>query len=972
MQQNTTFELEQNRRIEALNLEISSYRHTATGARHLHFSAEDNNNVFLVGFPTIPTDSTGVAHILEHTVLCGSRRFPVRDPFFMMIRRSLNTFMNAFTSSDWTAYPFATQNAKDFDNLLKVYLDAAFFPNLDYLDFLQEGHRMEFVDNDPSKPLEYKGVVFNEMKGALSSPVSRLWQDLQSHLFPTLTYHHNSGGDPREIPNLTHDQLKAFHARHYHPSNAIFMTYGNLDPVNHQSRFEEWVLSAFGQAGYDIRVGNEIHLSEPVRVQTCYPIAADETIQRKTHIVLGWLLGQTNNVESTLTQQLISDILLENSASPLRYALETSDLGIAPSPLCGFEDSMKQGVFACGLEGSDPDKTDQVESLVLNTLQRVAEEGVSLEHAESILHQLEFSQREVTGGGMPYGLQLMLKALPAVLHQGDPVAMLDIAPVLKKLGQQIRDPNFVKNEVRSLLENSHRVCLTMSPDPEMGTRQDLEEKQHLEKVRATMTDEEIKTILEQSEALNQRQQSVDDPDILPKLERSDIPASIQFPKEETTIHAMNSIHWYHTGTNGIVYQQLITPIPHLPDDLLSLVPLYLACLPELGCGERDYRQNQFYQTSICGGVSATTSIRSDLHDANRLNGYFVLAGKSLVPKQAAMHDLLLETFLKVRFDELEKIREIVSQISAEKMLSITGQGHMLAMAAATSGLSRMGNLHHQWNGLASIREANRLNKALENDDALRALAEELSDIHKIMVNGPLSILVVCEKNCRVEIEDVIKTICVGGQKGMDNTTMYTDSFTAENVRQAWLTGTQVNFCARAYPAVTAGHADAAAFQVLAPYLRNNFLHRAIREQGGAYGGGASYAADEAAFRFFSYRDPRLEETLEDFDRSIHWLLNERQEVEWLEEAILNVIAALDKPGSPAGECISTHFGIRHGRTPEFRNRMRQQVLSITLNDLQRVAREYLCPENQNTAIITSKEGYSGITSTQLECMAIES
>ncbi|MFT5483627.1 MAG: Zn-dependent M16 (insulinase) family peptidase, partial [Halieaceae bacterium] len=240
------FELITTSHIEALKTDVSYYRHRKTGAEHYHMAADSNENVFLVALRTVPEDSTGVAHILEHTALCGSERYPVRDPFFMMIRRSLNTFMNAFTSSDWTAYPFASQNRKDFSNLLDVYLDAVFFSRLDPLDFAQEGHRMEFTDpTDSSTPLVYKGVVFNEMKGAMSSVSSTMWQALCHHLFPTNTYHFNSGGEPECIPDLSYEQLKDFYRSHYHPSNAIFMTFGDIPAEEHQAIFEERALSRF-------------------------------------------------------------------------------------------------------------------------------------------------------------------------------------------------------------------------------------------------------------------------------------------------------------------------------------------------------------------------------------------------------------------------------------------------------------------------------------------------------------------------------------------------------------------------------------------------------------------------------------------------------------------------------------------------------------------------------------------------------
>lgn len=320
------FELIRKQKIESLNIEVQEYVHTKTGARHFHTAADDNNNSFSIGFATVPQDSSGVAHILEHTSLCGSKKFPVRDPFFMMIRRSLNTFMNAMTSSDWTAYPFSSQSRKDFDNLLEVYLDAVFFPRLDPLDFAQEGHRVEFeIADDPESDLVFKGVVFNEMKGAMSSPVSQLWQASNSALFPTTTYHYNSGGEPANIPDLTYDQLKEFHAEHYHPSNAVIMTYGNFPVEEHQKNFHEWALSKFDRKDLDFSVPDEKRFTEPQEITIPYALDMDDddkSTTGKTHLVMHWLLGQIVDLDAMMNMQLLSGVLLDNSASPLRLALE--------------------------------------------------------------------------------------------------------------------------------------------------------------------------------------------------------------------------------------------------------------------------------------------------------------------------------------------------------------------------------------------------------------------------------------------------------------------------------------------------------------------------------------------------------------------------------------------------------------------------------------------------------------------------
>ena len=444
-QTNPAFELLRKRDIPSLNVEYQEYRHKVTGAQHIHLASENKENVFLVALRTVPEDSTGVAHILEHTALCGSEKYPVRDPFFMMIRRSLNTFMNAFTSSDWTAYPFASQNKKDFNNLLSVYLDSVFFARLDPLDFAQEGHRLEFSDaEDSNSELTFKGVVYNEMKGAMSSINSTLWQTITKHLYPTSTYHYNSGGEPADIPNLSYDQFKAFYDVHYHPSNAIFITFGDIPAAEHQAQFQEQALHRFDKLDCHIAVNDEKRYEKPQYVEEVYAFDEPDSPENHSHIVLSWLLGDSTDLEATMRARLLASVLLDNSGSPLQQALETTDLGTAPSPMCGLEDSQKEVCFVCGIEGSNPEDADAVESLILGVLQNVADQGLPEEQVAASLHQLELSQREVSGGGYPYGLQIILTALTSATHRGDPVALLNLDPVLEKLQQEIKDPQFIR------------------------------------------------------------------------------------------------------------------------------------------------------------------------------------------------------------------------------------------------------------------------------------------------------------------------------------------------------------------------------------------------------------------------------------------------------------------------------------------------------------------------------------------------
>ena len=950
-----TFTWIRSQRIDSLNVTIEEYQHIKTGAMHYHIAADNNENVFLVAFRTVPMDSTGVAHILEHTALCGSRKYPVRDPFFMMIRRSLNTFMNAFTSSDWTAYPFASQNRKDFNNLLDVYLDAAFFSRLDELDFLQEGHRVEFSEPDnPRSELEFKGVVFNEMKGAMSSPVSVLWQTLSEHLYPTTTYHYNSGGEPVNIPDLTYQQLKDFYRTHYHPSNAVFMTFGDIPAFEHQKQFEDKALSHFDRLDIDIHVDDEKRFEKPQAVEEAYAFDLVEgtSADHKTHLVLGWLLGPSTSLDEVMKSNLLSHVLLENSSSPLRKALETTSLGSAPSPLCGLEDSNHEMCFMCGIEGSEPEHAEAFEKLVTDVLQDVAENGVPREHLEAVLHQLELSQREIGGDGYPYGLQLMLSGLSAAIHRGDPSSLLNLDPVIDSLREKIRDASYIKQLVRELLlDNPHRVRLALKPDVGLSKRKEEQERERLAAMKARMSDDDKARVVRQAAELALRQQQEDDPEVLPKVGLEDVPPEMKIPEARPRRISGTDSSLYAQGTNGLVYHELVLDLPALESHELDSLPLFSSCLTELGVGDRDYLQVQGWQSAVSGGISGYSSIRGHSDDVQRTRGYYVFAGKALDRNNGNLSELMCDTFHQVRFDEYDRIKELVSQRRARREQSVTGSGHTLAMSAASSGMCPVASLGHRFNGLEGIRILKQIddaNKAGEVAD----LTERFSRIHEKFVAAPRQYMLIGEEE---KLEGMVK-----GFEKIWTPAEADPSFQSfkaghvdQVVKQMWITNTQVNFCARAYPTVPMDHPDAAPLSVLGGFLRNGFLHTAIREKGGAYGGGANHDTNIAAFRFFSYRDPRLSETLDDFDRAIDWMLSGKHEWRMVEEAILGVVGSIDKPGSPAGEARQAFHNRLHGRTREKMQAFRQAILEVRLEDLQRVTRTYLDPGRASTAVITS-------------------
>ncbi|MBL4584726.1 MAG: insulinase family protein, partial [Pseudomonadales bacterium] len=833
----SAFELIRTQKIASLNTEVQEYRHKQTGAMHYHMAADNPENVFLVGLRTVPLDSTGVAHILEHTALCGSERFPVRDPFFMMIRRSLNTFMNAFTSSDWTAYPFASQNRKDYFNLLDVYLDAVFFSNLDELDFRQEGHRLEFAEpENPESELLYKGVVFNEMKGAMSSVSSILWQTFTQQLYPSSTYHFNSGGDPEAIPDLSYDELKAYYKTHYHPTNATFMTYGDIPVKELHAFFDDKALKRFERSDKRIEVKHEKRLFAPIKVENSYAVEAideskGETLDKKTHIVLGWMLGESTDLEDLFQARLLSSLLLDNSASPLFNALETTDLGTAPSPLCGVEDSNRELVFMCGVEGSEVGSSDDVEALIIGVLEDVEKNGVPQSQLDAVLHQLEIQQREIGGDGYPFGLQLILRCLGGAVHYGDPIELLDLEPVLEKLREQIKQPDFVQSLVRKLLlDNPHRVRLTLKPDTGLAERRNADEVRRLAKIKSKLTKQQAADIIQQTKDLNERQNSKDDESILPKVGLEDVPAEIKVPNAATALHKDAEIPftYYGQGTNGLVYQQVILELPALDAQQLQLLPYYTSFITELGFGDLSYRDAQARQSEVSGGIHVFSSIRGAVDDPTQISGNLVFSGKALQHNHVSFSELMKQMMETARFDELDYIRELMSQSCAHREQSITGSGHSLAMTVAASGMGPLPALNHSNGGLLGIQFLKNLNKTLDDKQALQDFANSLKAIHEKVMSANRQYLLIGEPDKQQQLE---QQLLEGWAARPASTQPGIDLPSSDHrVKEAWICNSQVNFCAKAYKTVPSTHPDAAALMVLGNFLRNGYLHRAIREQ----------------------------------------------------------------------------------------------------------------------------------------------
>jgi Zn-dependent M16 (insulinase) family peptidase len=932
------FNLEDQKYIKLLDLNAQIYTESEFKCKHIHLESNSDEKVFMVAFRTIPEDSTGVAHILEHTALCGSKKYPVRDPFFMMIRRSLNTFMNAFTSSDWTAYPFATQNDKDFNNLLSVYLDSSFFPNLDELDFLQEGHRLEFSENNNSKSdLEIKGVVYNEMKGAMSSISSQLWHGLSKHLYSSSTYKHNSGGNPENILDLTHEYLVDFHQKHYHPSNATFFTFGNVNPNEVQEFISKNVLQDFDPSDEIIGVKNEDRISKPKTVTEFYnPMPEDEN---NHHIVLSWLLGESHDPVELLESFLVSNILLDNSASPLRKTLENTDLGKSLSPLTGLEADHKELVFAAGLEGVTTNKQLEVEELILNCLKEIVSDGIPKDLIKSSLHQLEIKQREITGSGMPYGLQLMLSCLPACLHNDNPIKILDLDSSFEIIKNNLKKEKYIESLIETkIINNPHRVNYCLAPDVEFNSKNEQKIKEKIKEKTKKLSEKEKVRIIELTKNLKLRQEKQDNPELLPKVTKADIPKTRSY-SQSLSIDDKN--YFYNVGTNGITYHSIILPCNPLTKDEFKIASLFTNTLTDVGIGKRSYEEVQKIQSAVTGGISANFILISNEDQSSHSLG-LKITSKSLEENEKEMQELMIETAKNATFSDNDRVKDMLNFISSDIEKSLIQNGHVLSMSNAAAQINNISATNDYASGINFITNTSKLSNNIDKNNELEKYVELLESI-KGKINSIPSFSFTASST------DMSESKINFQFKNKDNAFCTQNYFDIQEESIGWITGAQVTYCAEAFPTVDFFHNDAPALSVLGAVLRNGYLHTAIREKGGAYGSGAMQDSNNKVFKFFSYRDPRCAETFQDFKKSREWSLKNISQ-EQLDEGILGIISSIDKPLSPFGEAMSDFSMNLDRKNIKKRLEIRSKVKACTIDDLVNVSQKYLFNESKKSVI----------------------
>jgi Zn-dependent M16 (insulinase) family peptidase len=936
--------------VKELNLDLIELVHDKTGARMIHLKNDDPENLFAVAFRTPPSDSTGVAHILEHTALCGSKNYPVRDPFFSMIKRSLNTFMNAMTASDWTMYPFASQNEKDFYNLMGIYLDAAFFPNLREMDFKQEGHRLEFSEIDnPESDLEYKGVVYNEMKGAMTDPTSLLGRRLEKALYTKTCYHHNSGGEPSEIPNLTHKQLVDFHKSYYHPSNSWFCTYGNFNLEKHLEFINTKVLNTFEKLDIDSSIPVEPKINKNIKVVELYPLDVSEDLNKKSMVQIAWLTNDICNAYETLSLSVLESLLLGNPAAPLYKALLDSGLGSNLAPYTGYHDDNRTAFFAAGLQGCNEEDADKIEKIVLDTLKKVAEEGFTEERIEGVIHRIELTHKEVVGDGFPYGLLLLFKMFAPYMHNNDAVSQLKIDENLSKLRSEVKDDNFFKNMIHKyLLDNSHRVTLILKPEHGLQEKEDLKVKEKLQKIKDSLTEEEKKKIIQDSLELVAAQEAEDDLSVLPTLEIEDIPIDedkINF--EEENINSLK-VFKFDAPTNGIGYFNASFKLNGISKEDLYYLPIFCTLLTQVGTEKYDYIQMAERKEAGTGGIDAMVSILENPADINDYQLFIKLKGKALVQKQDKLFEILKDICLSADFNDLERIKTVIGQVRISMENSIHAAGHSFAMKAGAAQLTPLANLKEIFTGISQIKFIKKLTEL--SDDELKNFSEKMKYIADTVFSNMFYSAVAVEKDNMSKVLENLKPF-INSFEFIDKEDEFKLDFNISLKSLGFAVSTPVSYVSRTFKTTDYKNKDSAPLTVLSKILRAGYLHREIREKGGAYGGMCSYQPKSGILSLLSYRDPNLERTINVYEDAVNWAARGEFTDEDIKEAILSVFSDIDKPLSPSGKAMSEYIHILQGLTYKERLEFRKNLIGVTKDDIVKVANMYL-KEKFNESVVS--------------------
>lgn len=980
------FTLQRRRHVPELELTAYQFHHKNTGAQYLHIDRDDQNNVFSIGFKTNPPDATGVPHILEHTTLCGSEKYPVRDPFFKMLPRSLSNFMNAFTSADHTTYPFATTNAQDFKNLMSVYLDATFKPLLKEHDYTQEGWRLgpeDPADNkvDPENII-FKGVVYNEMKGQMSDASYLYYIRFYENFFPSIN---NSGGDPQKMTDLTYDQLKQFHHDHYHPSNAKILTYGSL-PLTDHLRFIDGQLSGFSAIKTDASLKTPRSLENgPHQITVKGPVDPLSPIDGQYKTSVSWLMGDTSDVVENFSLSLIASLLMDGYGSPLYRNLVEAGLGTDYSPNSGYDSSSHKAVFSVGLNGVRRGNVEKVKEAIFDTVRDAYGNGFDTKKVDGLLHQLELGLKHKTAN---FGMSIMQRLYPGWFNGVDVFEALAWQKTVDTFKERYAQGGYLESLIEKYLLTDKILVFTMEPSETYGEQLVEEESQRLQNKLA----DTYKTFGGQQEALQHlqkreaelvaQQSAEQDLACLPMVSVADISRQKEVPHVAETSTAGVQTMWRAAPTNGITYFRGVNVIKDLPAELRPFVPLFCDALMRIGTKTKSMEEVEDLIKLKTGGISFSYYSGSSAEDVTKSEEGISMSGYAFDRNVGTMYDLLQMLLLETDFDSPDSqqlITELIQSAASGAVDAVAESGHAYARRFAEAALSGHARLVEQVSGVTQVANISALasNPLLESTlsstllVALKAiqtlLLSSLSTTRVALTCGSESV----STNTSALDNFLTSTFTSSPTKsgtsftpGLSLPLRNWNSIITSNKKTLFTLPYQVSYSGTALTTVPYVHPSSAPLAILAQLLTHKHLHREIREKGGAYGGGAYSRPLDGVFGFYSYRDPNPSNTLSVIDKAGAWAVDRHWTDTDLQEAKLSVFQSVDAPRAVSDEIVTKFLT---GVTEEMQQRRRERLLDVTREQVRDVAEEFLVGREgerrvavlgQRKSFMTTEAGWS--------------
>jgi Zn-dependent M16 (insulinase) family peptidase len=906
-----SFELIREEQVAEISATAKLYVHSKTGARLLSILNEDENKTFGITFRTPPASSNGIAHILEHAVLGGSRKYPVKEPFVELLKGSLSTFVNAMTFSDKTSYPVASTNLQDFYNLVDVYLDAVFYPNITEATLRQEGWHYDL--DSPDAPLTFKGIVYNEMKGAYSSPDSVVIRLSERVLFPETPYGFDSGGDPEAIPDLTYVEFKRFYENYYHPSNAYIWFSGD-DPEDRRLSFlAEW-LDAFERREPHSDLPLQSQWDAPQRVTKKYDAGDGE--DAKAFITLNWLLPESGDGELMMGLSILSHILTATPASPLRKALMDSGLGEDITGY-GFEDSLRQMVYSAGMKGVD---------------------GIDPDTVAASLNTLEFRMREQNSGQFPRGLVLMFNALSTWLYGGDPIDALRFEADLNAIKERLaRGERYFESLIQThLLDNPHRATVTLEPDPEENKRLAEAESARLARAKESMSAADLERVMESAAELRGLQEAPNSPEALatiPSLQLADLERQGKTIPLALLHEAGAPILYHDLFTNGIVYLDLGFDLHTLPQDLLPLAGIFGRALLQMGTNTQNFVQLTQRIGRSTGGIYAS-SLTSTVRDSTEATLWFFLRGKAVMDQTDELLAILRDVLLTANFDNRERFKQIISEEKARLEASLVPGGHAVVNRRLRARFTTAGWVDEQINGVAYLKVVRRLVERTETD--WPSVLADLEATRRLLINRAAMIvnLTLDEANWRIFQPQLAAFL-----RDLPSIPVAQAAWTpqAANGNEGLTIPAQVNYVGKGANLFALGYEPHGSAHVINKYLGTTWLWEKVRVQGGAYGGFSVLDMNSGVFTYLSYRDPNLLKTLENYDNTPQFLSQlDLSELE-LTRSIIGTIGDMDPHLLPDAKGYVSMVRYLTRYTDEERQRIREEVLGTGVDDFKQFA-----------------------------------